>query len=62
MIVVAASLFGAACGLASGMVLYRLFYADWYVVATLALPGFLYDAIACALAVGFAASLRRVEP
>lgn len=56
-----ASVLGTAGGLATAMVLYRLHYAGWYVAATLALPGFLYDVLACALAVGFARALRQVE-
>jgi hypothetical protein len=56
-----ASVLTALTGLAVAMVLYRLYYAGWYVGAVLAGPGFLYVWIACGLAVGFAASLRRVE-
>lgn len=48
-------------GLVHSAVLYRLFYADWYVAALVALPGFLYPLAACALASRFADSLRRVE-
>ena len=56
-----ASLLTAISGLALSMVLYRLYYAGWYVAALLALPGFLYVWIACGLATGFARSLRQVE-
>jgi len=55
------SVLTALTGLVVAMVLYRLFYADWYVAAVLAGPGFLYVWIACALGTGFASSLRRVE-
>ena len=43
------------------MTLYRLFYADWYIALLLGGPGFLYVALACAVAVPFADSLRRVQ-
>lgn len=56
-----ASVVTAMTGLVVAMVLYRLFYAEWYVAAVLAGPGFLYVWIACGLAVGFSGSLRRVE-
>jgi hypothetical protein len=56
-----ASLLSALGGLLVHMVLFRLFYAGWYVAALLALPGFLYVWTACLLATGFADSLRRVE-
>ena len=53
------------CGMATGLVVsvafYRLYYADWYVALMLALPGFAYVVVGCALAVPFARSLRRVE-
>ncbi len=52
----------SATALALHMVLYRLFYADWYIAMVLALPGFLYPLAACALAVPFAGALRRVAP
>ncbi len=51
---------GTATGLAISVVLYRLYYADWYLVATVALPGLVYAAVGCAVAVPFARSLRRV--
>ena len=57
-----ASAFSAAGALVTQMVLYRLHYAGWYLVAVVAGPGFLYVWIACGLATGFAASLREVEP
>ena len=50
-----------AVGLVTAAVLYRLYYADWYVVLMLAIPGFLYTILACRLALGFADSLRKVE-
>lgn len=53
---------GLATGLALSAVLYRLYYAPWYVALLLAGPGSLYVLLACALAVPFAASLRRVQP
>lgn len=56
-----ASLLSQAAVLVGSMVLYRLYYADWFVAATLLGPGFGYDLIACGFAVGFAESLRRVE-
>ncbi|MCB9781209.1 MAG: hypothetical protein H6742_21765 [Alphaproteobacteria bacterium] len=56
-----ASLLTSATGLVLHVTLYRLFLAEWYVVAVLALPGFLYVLFACALAVPFAESLRRIQ-
>ena len=56
-----ASLLSSATGLALHMVLFRLFYADWYIAMVLAGPGFLYVILACAVAVPFADSLRRVQ-
>jgi hypothetical protein len=56
-----ASLLSSATGLALHMVLFRLFYADWYVAMILLGPGFLYVVAACAVAVPFAASLRKVQ-
>ncbi len=52
----------SATALALHMVLYRLFYADWYIAMVLALPGFAYPLVACAIAVPFASALRRVAP
>jgi hypothetical protein len=52
----------SATALALNMVLYRLFYADWYIAMVLALPGFLYVLVACAIAVPFADALRQVAP
>lgn len=49
-------------GLSTSAVLYRLYFATWYVVALAAIPGFLYVAIGCRLAVPIAASLRRIAP
>jgi hypothetical protein len=51
---------GTATGLAISVVLYRLYYADWYLGATVLLPGLVYATIGCAVAVPFARSLRRV--
>ena len=56
-----AGVVGSATGLAVSATFYRLFYAQWYVLAMLALPGFAYIVIGCGLAVPFAASLREVE-
>lgn len=56
-----ASLASSATGIALHMVLYRLFYADWYIAMMLLGPGFLYVIAACFVAVPFAASLRRVQ-
>jgi hypothetical protein len=56
-----ASLLTSLSGLVLSMVLYRLYYAGWYVGALLALPGFLYVWLACGFATGFAQSLRGVE-
>ena len=50
-----------AVGLITAAVLYRLYYADWYVALMLLLPGLLYTLLACRLALGFAASLRKVQ-
>jgi hypothetical protein len=50
-----------ATGLILHVTLYRLFLADWYVAMVIAGPGFLYVAIACAVAVPFADSLRRIQ-
>lgn len=55
-----ASVLSAASAIAVHVVLYRLFYADWYVWMVLAGPSFLYVLVACGIAVPFAASLRRV--
>ncbi len=52
----------SATTLAMHMVLFRLYYADWYIAMVLALPGFAYVLVACAIAVPFAATLRRVAP
>ncbi len=57
----ASSVLGAMTALSVHVWFYRLFYADWYVVAVLALPSFLYVIAATALAVGFGDALRRVE-
>jgi hypothetical protein len=56
----AASACTSAVGLVLHMTLYRLFFATWYIVLLIALPGFLYVMIAMIVAVPFAASLRRV--
>ncbi len=56
-----ASVLSTASGMAIHMVLYRLFYADWYVALVVGGPGFLYVLVACAIAVPFAASLREVQ-
>lgn len=56
-----ANVLQAATGIVVHVVMYRLFFADWYVALVLIGPSFLYVALACALAVPFADSLRRVE-
>lgn len=55
-----ASLCSNAAALALFATLYRLWYAGWYAALVLGGPGFLYPVIACALAVPFADSLRRI--
>jgi hypothetical protein len=56
-----ASVLQAGTALAVHVVLFRLFYAPWYVALDLALPSFAYVVVACRLAVPFADSLRRIE-
>ena len=56
-----AALAKMAVGLVAAAVLYRLYYAQWYVLLLLSAPGFVYVLFACRIAVGFADSLRRVE-
>lgn len=48
-------------GLWLHVVLYRLFFADWYLAMQALVPGGLYAAVAAWMAWPFAASLRRVE-
>ena len=43
------------------VVLFRLSYAGWYIALQVLGPGLLYVVVACRVATGFAASLRRVE-
>jgi hypothetical protein len=43
------------------VVLYRLFLAPWYVAGVLIGPGFLYVLLACAVALPFADSLRKIQ-
>ena len=50
-----------ATGLILHVTLYRLFLADWYVAMVILGPGFLYVALAVAVAVPFADSLRRIQ-
>ena len=50
-----------ATSLMLSVALYRLFLADWYVVMMLLGPALGYTAVACALAVPFAESLRRIQ-
>ncbi len=57
-----ASALSTASGLSMSASFYRLFYADWYAIALIALPGFAYSALAAGLATRFADALRRVEP
>ena len=56
-----ASVAVGAIAIVAAAVLYRLYFAGWYVALMLAGPGFLYTTIACWLSTGFAESLRRVE-
>jgi len=56
-----ASVMTSLTGLAMAMVLYRLYYAPWYVAAVVAGPGFLYVWLACGMGTRFAHSLRLVE-
>ena len=56
-----ANIGATAAGLVVTATLYRLYLADWYVVSLLALPGFAWVAVGCALAVPFASSLRDVR-
>ncbi len=57
----AASILTSLTGLVVAMVMYRLYYAGWYVGAVLGGPGFLYVWLSCGLGAGFAASLREVS-
>lgn len=50
-----------ATALAFNVVLYRLFYADWYVILNIGLSGIAYPIIATVLAMPVAASLQKVE-
>lgn len=56
----AANVCATATALVVSVVAYRLYFADWYVGLILALPGFAYVVLGCALAVGFSGALRRV--
>jgi hypothetical protein len=47
--------------LAVSVVVYRLHYAGWYVIALVGGPGLLYAAVGCALAVPFADAVRRAS-
>jgi hypothetical protein len=55
------SVLGGATTMVLAMVLYRLYYADWFIGLMLGGPSFLYVLLACAVAVPFSASLRRVQ-
>ncbi len=57
-----ANLLTSASGLVLAVVLYRFYYAPWYVAMILLGPGFLYVFVGCAVAVPFAKSLRKVSP
>lgn len=57
-----ASMLGTLSGLWMHIVLFRLYFATWYLVLQTLVPGLLYVLLAAALTVPFAASLRRVEP
>jgi len=48
-------------GLWMHIVLFRLFFAPWFMLLQVLVPGLLYTVLACRVATGFAASLRRVE-
>ncbi len=47
--------------LSFNVVLYRLFYAEWYVLLNVVMSGLIFPSIASAMAVPFARSLQRVE-
>ena len=55
-----ANVAGMATGLAVAAVVYRLYYAPWYVAMLLAGPGFLYVLAGARVAVVLATSVRRV--
>jgi len=57
-----ANLLITASGLVLSVVLYRFYFAPWYVAMILLGPGFLYVFFGCAVAVPFAKSLREVAP
>lgn len=50
--------FSALLSLAVSSVVYRLYYAEWYVVAIVLVPGLFYAMLGCALAVPFARRVR----
>jgi hypothetical protein len=56
-----ASALGALTNLWLNIVLFRLFFADWYMALEVLVPGFLYTVLACRIGADFAASLRRVS-
>lgn len=56
-----ASLFTAAASMVFHAVLYRLFFAEWYVAMMLAGPGFLYAILGTLVGDRVATALRRVE-
>ncbi len=56
-----ASAASSATGMVLHVVLYRLFLAPWYVAGVLLGPGFAYVLLACAVALPFADSLRRIQ-
>ena len=47
--------------LSFNVVLYRLYYAEWYILLTVVMSGLVYPMIATSLALPFARSLQRVE-
>jgi len=57
-----ASILSGACGLVLAVVLYRFFFAPWYIAMVLIGPCFLYVIAGCGIAVPFARSLREVSP
>ena len=57
-----ANLTTGAFGLVLAAVLYRFYYAEWYVAMILIGPSFGYVLLGCAIALPFARSLREVSP
>ncbi|MFZ5475813.1 MAG: hypothetical protein ACOZNI_03465, partial [Myxococcota bacterium] len=57
-----AALATSLSGIWMSVVLYRLFYAPWFVALLVLVPGLGYAVLASRIATGFAASLRAVQP